>query len=110
MQSNVTVYVPMLLNIAEHIMQAYLKHCISHVLEHCQVLLSNSVDISCEPKLNTLRVPLFFQEDLEFFEKFVSKDDLRERLAGVVAQDFARITYTEAVNHVLKVCSKEYIM
>jgi len=81
MQSNVTVYVPMLLNIAEHIMQAYLKHCISHVLEHCQ-------------------------EDLEFFEKFVSKDDLRERLAGVVAQDFARITYTEAVNHVLKANKK----
>jgi asparaginyl-tRNA synthetase len=56
--------------------EAYLKYCINHVLEHCD-------------------------EDLEFFEKNVAKDNLRERLRGVASQEFARITYTEAVEHVL---------
>ena len=56
--------------------EAYLKHCVLHVLEHCD-------------------------EDLEFFEKNISKDNLRERLRSVATQDFARITYTEAVEHVL---------
>jgi asparaginyl-tRNA synthetase len=57
--------------------EAYLKHCVTHVLEHCD-------------------------EDLEFFEKNISKDNLRERLRSVATQDFARITYTEAVEHVVK--------
>ena len=61
--------------------EAYLKHCISHVLEHCD-------------------------EDLAFFEKNISKDNLRERLKNVVAQDFARITYTEAVEHILNAKKK----
>ena len=61
--------------------EAYLKHCLTHVLEHCD-------------------------EDLEFFEKNISKDDLRERLRGVATSDFARITYTEAVDHVLKAKKK----
>ena len=56
--------------------EAYLKHCVAHVLEHCD-------------------------EDLAFFEKNISKDNLRERLWSVAAQDFARITYTEAVEHVV---------
>ena len=60
--------------------EAYLKHCLTHVLEHCD-------------------------EDLEFFEN-ISKDDLRERLRGVATSDFARITYTEAVDHVLKAKKK----
>ena len=61
--------------------EAYLKHCLAHVLEHCD-------------------------EDLEFFEKNISKDNLRERLRGVATSDFARITYTEAVDHVLKAKKK----
>ena len=61
--------------------EAYLKHCLTHVLEHCD-------------------------EDLEFFEKNISKDNLRERLRGVATSDFARITYTEAVDHVLKAKKK----
>ena len=61
--------------------EAYLKHCITHVLKHCD-------------------------EDLAFFEKNISKDNLRERLQNVVDQDFARITYTEAVEHVLSAKKK----
>ena len=61
--------------------EAYLKHCITHVLKHCD-------------------------EDLQFFEKNISKDNLRERLQNVVDQDFARITYTEAVEHVLSAKKK----
>ena len=56
--------------------EAYLKHCLLHVLEHCD-------------------------EDLAFFEKNVSKDNLRERLREVATTEFARVTYTEAVEHVL---------
>lgn len=56
--------------------EAYLKHCLLHVLEHCD-------------------------EDLAFFEKNVTKDNLRERLRQVATTQFARITYTEAVEHVL---------
>jgi len=55
--------------------EAYLKYCLNHVLEHCD-------------------------EDLEFFEKNITKDNLRERLRSVASQEFARITYTEAVEHV----------
>ena len=61
--------------------EAYLKHCLTHVLEHCD-------------------------EDLAFFEKNISKDDLRERLRQVATVPFARITYTEAVDHVLKADKK----
>ena len=61
--------------------EAYLKHCIAHVLKHCD-------------------------EDLAFFEKNISKDNLRKRLQNVVDQDFARITYTEAVEHVLSAKKK----
>jgi asparaginyl-tRNA synthetase len=61
--------------------EAYLKHCITHVLKHCD-------------------------EDLQFFEKNISKDNLKERLQNVVDQDFARITYTEAVEHVLSAKKK----
>ncbi len=35
-------------------------------------------------------------QDIDFFNTFVDKD-LRERLEGIVASDFGRITYTEAV-------------
>jgi len=38
--------------------EAYLKYCLNHVLEHCD-------------------------EDLEFFEKNITKDNLRERLRSV---------------------------
>lgn len=56
--------------------EAYLKFCVRHVLDHCD-------------------------EDLEFFEKNIAKEPgLRERLRLVASQDFARITYTEAVEHV----------
>jgi asparaginyl-tRNA synthetase len=61
--------------------EAYLKYCLNHVLEHCN-------------------------EDLEFFEKNISKDNLRERLRNVASQEFARITYTEAVEHVLNAKKK----
>ncbi|ABP01214.1 predicted protein [Ostreococcus lucimarinus CCE9901] len=61
--------------------EAYLKYCLNHVLEHCD-------------------------EDLEFFEKNISKDNLRERLRNVASQEFARITYTEAVEHVLNAKKK----
>ena len=40
-------------------------------------------------------------EDLAIFEKNVSKDNLRERLREVATTEFARVTYTEAVEHVL---------
>jgi asparaginyl-tRNA synthetase len=49
--------------------EAYLKHCLLHVLEHCD-------------------------EDLAFFEENISKDNLRERLRQVATTEFARITYT----------------
>ena len=55
--------------------EAYLKYCLNHVLEHCD-------------------------EDLAFFEKNISKDNLRERLRNVASSEFVRITYTEAVDYV----------
>lgn len=55
--------------------EAYLKYCLNHVLEHCD-------------------------EDLAFFEKNISKDNLRERLRNVASTEFVRITYTEAVDYV----------
>ena len=61
--------------------EAYLKYCLKHVLENCD-------------------------EDLAFFEKNISKDNLRERLRSVATQEFARITYTEAVDHILNAKKK----
>jgi len=61
--------------------EAYLKYCLNHVLENCD-------------------------EDLAFFEKNVSKDNLRERLRSVATQEFARITYTEAVDYILNAKKK----
>jgi len=57
--------------------EAYLKHCLSAVLSRCD-------------------------EDLAFFER--TTPGLRERLAAMadVARPFARITYTEAVEHLTK--------
>jgi asparaginyl-tRNA synthetase len=57
--------------------EAYLKHVIAHVLEHCA-------------------------EDMKFFDSFQEKG-LIERLTNVAEQDFATITYTEAVAELLKV-------
>jgi len=56
--------------------EAYLKHCLSAVLERCD-------------------------EDLAFFEK--STEGLRQRLAAIadVRRPFTRITYTEAVDALL---------
>lgn len=51
---------------------SYLKYLLSHVMEHCA-------------------------EDLQLFDRFVSKG-LLERLHGVVDQDFAQISYTEAID------------
>ena len=61
--------------------EAYLKYCLNHVLEHCD-------------------------EDLAFFEANISKDNLRERLRNVASQEFVRITYTEAVEHIQKATKK----
>jgi asparaginyl-tRNA synthetase len=69
--------------------EGYLRHCFRHVLENCA-------------------------EDLAFLEKFevdrkveAGEDDsepkLRERLGVVVNNDFARVSYTEAVEIVKKV-------
>ena len=57
--------------------EAYLKHCLAAVLARCD-------------------------EDLAFFER--TTPGLRERLAAMadVARPFARITYTEAVEHLTK--------
>ncbi|KAK3259052.1 hypothetical protein CYMTET_31932 [Cymbomonas tetramitiformis] len=49
--------------------EAYLKHCVKHVLENCQ-------------------------EDMEFFDKFNEKG-LIDRLTAVAEKDFATMTYTE---------------
>ncbi|MBE6752898.1 MAG: asparagine--tRNA ligase [Ruminococcaceae bacterium] len=51
--------------------QDMIKYIISYVLENCP-------------------------QDIDFFNQFVDKG-LRERLESIVASDFARITYTEAV-------------
>jgi len=45
-------------------------------------------------------------EELEFFNQFVDKG-LLERLNHVVSSDFARVTYTEAVN-ILQNCGKQF--
>ena len=52
--------------------EAYLKHCVASVLEHCA-------------------------EDLEFFDKRIEKG-LKDKLTKVVEAPFRRISYTEAVD------------
>lgn len=54
----------------------YIKFTLSYVLEHCK-------------------------EDMQFFDQFIEKD-LLSRLHNVLASPFARITYTEAVDILLK--------
>jgi len=56
--------------------ETYLKAMIDHVMAHCQ-------------------------DDLEFFDKFIEKG-LLERLSHVTTSPFARITYTEAVDILMK--------
>jgi asparaginyl-tRNA synthetase len=51
--------------------EAYMKHCILHIMEHCTA-------------------------DLEFFELRVAKG-LMQRLQTIVKQPFAQISYTEAI-------------
>ena len=46
-------------------------------------------------------------EDMEFFEKF-TEAGLVERLRNVADQEFATITYTEAVDILMKVTDKEF--
>ena len=60
------------INLAE----AFLKHLVQYVLEHCQ-------------------------EDLDLFAKFID-NQLMDKLQGVVAEDFVRITYTEAADILTK--------
>lgn len=54
----------------------YVKFCTAYVLEHCS-------------------------EDLSFFEKMYEKG-LKERLLNCLESPFARITYTEAIELLLK--------
>ncbi|OOM11156.1 asparagine--tRNA ligase [Clostridium saccharobutylicum] len=61
--------------------ESMLKYVINYVIEHCP-------------------------EELEFFNQFVDKG-LLERLNHVVSSDFARVTYTEAVE-ILQKCGKEF--
>ncbi len=56
--------------------EAYIQYVVKHVLENCR-------------------------EDLELFNKFIDKG-LIERLEGVVAAPFERLTYTEAVDILIK--------
>lgn len=57
--------------------EAMVKHVISHVMEKCPA-------------------------EIEFFNKFVDPG-LKERLNNVVSNDFVRLTYTEAIDILLKV-------
>ena len=61
--------------------ESMLKYVINYVIEHCP-------------------------EELEFFNQFVDKG-LLERLNHVISSDFARVTYTEAVE-ILQKCGKEF--
>jgi len=62
--------------------EAYLKFVIEYVLTNCL-------------------------EDLEFFDKFVDKKGLIQRLRNVLAQPFARLSYTDAVDILMKVDPKK---
>ena len=61
--------------------EAYVRFVVQHALDHCL-------------------------EDLEFFDAFIEKG-LVERLKKVAHQDFARLTYTEAV-HILDKSGKNF--
>ncbi|CAG9463467.1 unnamed protein product [Pedinophyceae sp. YPF-701] len=56
--------------------EAYVQHCVNYILQHCA-------------------------EDLKFFGSFVDKT-LLARLEAVASQPFAKITYTEGVDLLLK--------
>ena len=60
--------------------ESYLKFCVRYTLEHCK-------------------------EDLEFFDKFV-ENGLLARLENVVSSPFAHLTYTNAVDILLKAPQK----
>lgn len=60
--------------------ESYLKFCVKYVLAHCQ-------------------------EDLEFFDKFVEKG-LIERLQHVAQSPFVHLTYTKAIDILLKAPKK----
>ncbi len=60
--------------------QSYLQFCLKHVLEHCR-------------------------EDLEFFDKFI-ENGLIQRLEHVAHSPFAHLTYTQAVDILLKAPKK----
>jgi asparaginyl-tRNA synthetase len=61
--------------------EAFIKYLVQYVLDHCP-------------------------EEIELFNNFVDKG-LKARLAAVLAQDFARITYTEAIAR-LTTCGKTF--
>jgi len=61
--------------------EAFIKYLVRYVLDHCP-------------------------EEIELFNNFVDKG-LKARLAAVLEQDFARITYTEAIER-LTTCGKEF--
>lgn len=61
--------------------EAFIKYLVRYVLDHCP-------------------------DEIELFSNFVDKT-LKARLAAVLEQDFARITYTEAVE-LLTSCGKEF--
>jgi asparaginyl-tRNA synthetase len=61
--------------------ESFIKYLVQYVLEHCP-------------------------EEIELFNNFVDKG-LKGRLAAVLEQDFARITYTEAIER-LTTCGKEF--
>ncbi|MHB1013833.1 MAG: asparagine--tRNA ligase [Desulfurivibrionaceae bacterium] len=61
--------------------EAFIKYLVRYVLDHCP-------------------------EEIELFNNFVDKG-LKARLGAVLDQDFARITYTEAIE-LLTTCTKEF--
>jgi len=61
--------------------EAFIKYLVRYVLDHCP-------------------------DEIELFNNFVDKG-LKARLAAVLEQDFARITYTEAIE-LLTSCGKEF--
>eukprot|EP00873_Tetraselmis_striata_P002684 jgi/Tetstr1/422948/TSEL_013727.t1 len=60
--------------------EAYIKHCVNYILENCK-------------------------EDLQFFDRMVEKG-LLKRLQAVVDQPFQTVTYTEAIDILLKAKKK----
>ncbi|KAF4667842.1 Asparaginyl-tRNA synthetase [Perkinsus olseni] len=56
--------------------EEFIQHCARHVLAHCR-------------------------EDIAFFDKFIEKG-LIKRLENLIAEPFARVSYTEAIEKLLK--------